>query len=192
MTTPMTRDEAFAVLQKYVTSESHLRHAQAVEACMRQFAKEQGEDVEYWGMVGLLHDIDFDLYPDRHCEVAPEILKKEGFDDDFIHAVVSHGYGLREASVKPELFMEKVLFTVDELSGFITAYALMRPSKSVQDMEVKSAKKKFKDLRFAAKIDREVIQRGADMMGWDLGDVMGQVIEGLKPICHELGLETVE
>jgi len=190
MALPMDREQALALLKKYVESDSHHKHAFSVEAAMRHFAQLKGEDVEYWGMVGLLHDIDYDLYPEEHCQKAPEMLREAGFDDAFIHAVVSHGYGLC-ADVRPELFMEQVLFTVDELTGFITACALMRPSKSVMDMEVKSVKKKFKDAKFAAKVDREVIKRGAEMMGWELDEVIAQVIEALKPVCAEIGLNTL-
>ena len=152
---------------------------------MRYFAKKLGyaDEEEFWGIVGLLHDIDFEMWPEEHCKKAPELLREAGVDEDMIHAVVSHGYGLC-VDVAPEKEMEKVLFACDELTGLIGAAALMRPSKSVQDMELKSLKKKFKDKHFAADCDREVIKKGAEMLGWELDELLGETLEAMKT-CEE-------
>ena len=190
MSLPITYEQALELLKEHTKTDSLLRHAYAVEAAMRHFAKLKGEDEEYWGMVGLLHDLDYEQYPEQHCQKTPEFLKEAGFDDAFIRAVLSHGYGLC-TDVKPELFMEKVIYTADELTGFITACALMRPSKSVMDMEVKSVKKKFKDARFAAKVNRDLIRGGCEMMGMELDQVIAETIEALKPVCEKIGLETI-
>ncbi|HZW83501.1 MAG TPA: HDIG domain-containing protein, partial [Candidatus Deferrimicrobium sp.] len=147
------REKAMSVLKEYNKSEALLRHGIAVEAVMRFFAAKVGEDVDYWGTVGLLHDVDYEMYPDEHCKKAPELLKAAGYDEAFIYAVISHGHGL-VVDAEPTLYMEKVLFTIDELTGLIGAAALMRPSKSVMDIEVKSVKKKFKDKHFAAGVNR--------------------------------------
>ena len=177
----ISRDKAFELLKKYNKDPFHLQHALTVEAVMKWFATEQGygEDAEYWGIVGLLHDIDFELYPEEHCLKAPELLREGGIEEDMIHAIVSHGYGLC-VDVKPEREMEKVLFACDELTGLIGAAALMRPSKSVQDMELKSLKKKFKDKRFAAGCDRDVIIQGAEMLGWELDQLLSETLEAMK------------
>ena len=181
----ITRDEAYELLKKYNKEEFHLHHGRMVEGTMRYFAEKLGyaHEIEFWGIVGLLHDIDFEMWPEEHCRKAPELLREAGVDEDMIHAVVSHGYGLC-VDVKPEHEMEKVLFAADELTGLIWAAALMRPSKSVQDMEVKSVKKKFKDKRFAAGCDREVIVQGAEMLGWDLDELLNQTLEAMKT-CEE-------
>ena len=155
---------------------------------MRHFAEFYGENVEYWGMVGLLHDLDYEEHPEEHCQYTPGYLREAGFDEDFIRAVLSHGYGLC-TDVKPEQQMEKVIYTVDELTGFITAVALMRPSKSLLDLEVKSVKKKFKDKAFAAKVDRDLIRGGAEMMGMELDQVMEHCILALRTINAELGFQ---
>lgn len=171
----ISRNDAFELLKKYNKDPFHIQHALTVEAVMKWYAKElgYGEDAEYWGIVGLLHDIDFELYPEEHCLKAPEILKEAGVSDDIIHAVCSHGYGITigcgvTLDVEPEHEMEKVLFAADELTGLIWAAALMRPSKSTKDMELKSLKKKYKSKGFAAGCSREVIERGAEMLGWEL------------------------
>ena len=155
---------------------------------MLHFAEFYGEDVEYWGMVGLLHDLDYEEHPDEHCQVTPIYLREAGFDEDFIRAVLSHGYGLC-TDVEPQKQMEKVIYTVDELTGFITAVALMRPSKSLLDLEVSSVKKKFKDKKFAAKVKRDVIRDGAERMGMDLDAVMEHCILALRTINEELGFQ---
>jgi len=177
----LTRDEAWKLVTEYNKDPFHLHHAQIVEGCMRYFAKSLGYGAEedFWGIVGLLHDLDFEMYPDQHCKKEAEILRSKGIDERIIHAVESHGYGLCD-EVKPEHEMEKVLFAVDELSGLIGAAALMRPSKSVQDMEVKSVKKKFKDKHFAAGCHREVIQQGAEMLGWDLDKLFSETILAMR------------
>ena len=181
----ISREDAFELLKKYNKDSFHIQHALTVEGVMKWYADElgYGEDAEYWGIVGLLHDIDFELYPDQHCIKAPELLREGGVQDDIIHAVCSHGYGIT-VDIKPEHEMEKVLFAADELTGLIWAAALMRPSKSVQDMEVKSVKKKFKSANFAAGCSREVIQRGAEMLGWDLDDLIEKTILAMRT-CEE-------
>lgn len=177
----ISREDAFELLKKYNKDSFHIQHALTVEGVMKWYADElgYGEDAEYWGIVGLLHDIDFELYPDQHCIKAPELLREGGVQDDIIHAVCSHGYGIT-VDIKPEHEMEKVLFAADELTGLIWAAALMRPSKSVQDMEVKSFKKKFKSANFAAGCSREVIRQGADMLGWELADLIEKTILAMR------------
>ena len=169
MSRQLTREEAWELLQEYNKEPFHLRHGETVEGAMRYFARElgYGDEEEFWGNVGLLHDLDFELYPDEHCIKVQEIMKEKDLDERLIHAVASHGYGL-VCDIEPEHEMEKVLFAVDELTGLIGAAALMRPSKSIRDMEVKSLKKKFKDKRFAAGCNRDVILSGAERLGWDL------------------------
>ena len=183
----ITREEAFELLKKYNQDRFHIQHALTVEGVMKWFAKELGyqEEEEYWGIVGLLHDIDFEQFPEQHCIKAPELLREAGVSEDIIHAVCSHGYALT-VDVKPEHEMEKVLYAVDELTGLIGAVALMRPSKSVQDMEVKSVKKKYKSSNFAAGCSREVIQRGADMLGWDLSDLIQKTIYAMRSCESEI------
>ena len=183
----ITREEAFKLLKKYNQDRFHIQHALTVEGVMKWFAKELGyqEEEEYWGIVGLLHDIDFEQFPEQHCIKAPELLREAGVSEDIIHAVCSHGYALT-VDVKPEHEMEKVLYAVDELTGLIGAVALMRPSKSVQDMEVKSVKKKYKTSNFAAGCSREVIQRGADMLGWDLSDLIQKTIYAMRSCESEI------
>ena len=182
----ITRDEAFELLKKYNKDSFHIQHALTVEAVMKWYAKELGykDDEVYWGIVGLLHDIDFELYPDEHCLKAPELLKKGGVSDDIIHAVCSHGYGITVGNgttidVEPVHEMEKVLFAADELTGLIGAAALMRPSKSTKDMELKSLKKKYKNKGFAAGCSREVIERGADQLGWELDKLLEMTLKAM-------------
>lgn len=181
------REKALSVLHQYNQNDALVRHGMAVEAIMRYFAAEVGEDVEYWGAVGLLHDVDYEMYPEEHCHKAPELLRENGYDEPFIHAVVCHGYGL-VTDVEPQLYMEKVLYTVDEMSGLINAAALMRPSKSVMDMEIKSVRKKFKDNHFAAGVNREVIQKGCDMLNIELDVLIDKCIQGMRANHEELGL----
>ena len=183
----ITRDEAFTLLKKYNKDPFHIQHALTVEAVMKWYANElgYGEDAEYWGIVGLLHDIDFELYPEEHCLKAPEMLREAGVGEDVIHSVVSHGYGITVGcgatiDVAPEHEMEKVLFAADELTGLIWAAALMRPSKSTKDMELKSLKKKFKDKRFAAGCSRETIQQGAQMLGWELDYLLEETLKAMQ------------
>ncbi len=178
----LTREEAFELLKKYNEEPFHIQHAETVEGTMRYFAEKlgYGDDVEFWGMVGLLHDIDFEMWPEKHCVKAPELLKEAGVEDDMIRAIVCHGWGMTGVDVAPEHEMEKVLFACDELTGLIGAAALMRPSKSVQDMEVKSLKKKFKDKKFAAGCSRDVIIQGAEMLGWELEKLFEETILAMR------------
>ena len=189
----ITREEAFELLRKYNQDPFHLQHALTVEAVMKWYAKELGYEAEatHWGIVGLLHDIDFELYPEEHCLKAPELLREAGVGEDIIHSVVSHGYGIAVGcgttiEVEPEHEMEKVLFAADELTGLIWAAALMRPSKSTKDMELKSLKKKYKSKGFAAGCSREVIQRGADQLGWELEKLQTMTLEAMKACEDEI------
>ena len=181
----MDRQEALQLLRKYNGEPVHIMHALTVEGVMRWYARElgYGDEEDFWGLVGLLHDIDFEKYPEQHCKKAPELLKEIDADDRFIHAVVCHGYGLC-SDVEPEHEMEKVLFASDELTGLIWAAAKMRPSKSTQDMEVKSLKKKFKDKSFAAGCSRDVIKVGAERLGWELPDLFEKTILAMRS-CEE-------
>ena len=178
----MTRDDAWALLTKYNKDRFHLQHALTVEGVMRWYANDlgYGDEADFWAMVGLLHDLDFEMWPEEHCVKAQELMRDAGLDEALIHATCSHGYGLTGVDMEPTLEMEKVLFAADELTGLIGAAALMRPSKSVQDMEVKSLKKKFKSTGFAAGCSREVIQKGADMLGWPLEELMEKTIAAMR------------
>lgn len=180
-------EKALAVLRQYNHSEALVRHGMAVAAIMQYFATEAGEDGAYWGAVGMLHDIDYEQYPQEHCKKAPELLRAAGYDDEFIHSVVCHGYGLC-VDVAPESYMEKVLYTVDEMSGLINAAALMRPSRSVMDIEVKSVRKKFKDNHFAAGVNREVIKKGCEMLGVELDEIIEKCILAMRAEHEALGL----
>ena len=186
----ITREEAYDLLKKYNKDPFHIQHALTVEAVMKWYAEELGfgADAEYWGIVGLLHDIDFELYPEEHCIKAPELLREGGVGEDIIHGVVSHGYGIR-VDVAPEHEMEKVLFAADELTGLIWAAAKMRPSKSTKDMELSSLKKKFKDKKFAAGCSRDVIRRGADQLGWELDKLLTMTLEAMKAMEDEINAE---
>ena len=193
----ISREEALELLRKYNKEPFHIRHGLTVEGVMRWYAQElgYGDDKDFWGIVGLLHDIDFEKYPQEHCLKAPELLREAGVGEDIIHGVVSHGYDLT-VDVKPEHEMEKVLYATDELTGLIGAVALMHPSKSVMDMKVKSVRKKFKNLNFAAGCDREVIQAGAEMMGVELDELFDKTIQAMQSCeaavdaeMKDLGLE---
>lgn len=177
----MTREEAWNLLTEYNKDEFHLEHAVILEGVMKYFARKLGyaEEEDFWGNVGLLHDLDFERYPDEHCIKSQEIMREAGLEERLIRATASHGYGIT-VDIKPEHEMEKILYAVDELSGLIGAVVLMRPSKSVQDLEVKSVKKKFKSKGFAAACSREVIQAGADMLGWELDKLIEETIDALK------------
>ena len=175
----MKRKKEKKILKKYNKEEFHVRHALTVEGVMRYFAKELGEDVEYWGIVGLLHDIDFELYPEEHCKKCVELLKENNVEESMIKSICSHGYGIC-SDIKPEHIMEKILFATDELTGLIWAAAKMRPSKSVQDMELSSIKKKFKDKKFAAGCSRETIKQGAEMLGWELDELLEKTIIAMR------------
>ena len=181
MKTAISRQQALALLQKYNQEPFHILHALTVEGVMRWYAQELGfgEDADFWGLCGLLHDVDFEKYPDQHCQKAPELLAEIDAEPELVHAVCSHGYGIC-SDVAPEHQMEKVLFAADELTGLIGAAARMRPSKSVMDMEVSSLKKKYKDKKFAAGCSREVIQTGADRLGWPLEELMEKTILAMR------------
>lgn len=187
MKTDITRDEAFELLKKYNKEAFHIRHAITLEKVLMWYADKLGyeSEREFWGIVGLLHDIDFELYPDEHCKKAVDLLKEGGVNESVIRSVCSHGYGIC-SDIKPEHEMEKVLFAVDELTGLINAAALMRPSKSTKDMELKSLKKKFKSKGFAAGCDRDIIKRGAEMLGMELNDLLKDTLEAMKDCEDEI------
>ncbi len=181
----LTRQEAWELLTSYNKDHFHLKHAVTVEGVMRYFAEKLGyaDDVEFWGIVGLLHDLDFEQYPQQHCIKSQEIMREHNIDEKLIHATASHGYGIT-VDVKPEHQMEKVLYAVDELTGLIGAVALMRPSKSVSDLELKSVKKKYKTTSFAAGCSREIIERGAAMLDWSLDELISETILAMRS-CEE-------
>ena len=181
LNTGITRETAVGLLLKYNKEKFHIQHAVTVENVMKDYAEKLGyaDEAAEWGIVGLLHDVDFEKYPEQHCIKAPELLREVNASDELIHAVCSHGYGIT-VDIKPEHEMERVLFACDELTGLIGAAALMRPSKSVSDMELKSLKKKFKDKKFAAGCSREIIAKGAEMLGWDLDKLLGDTLEIMR------------
>lgn len=187
MKSNLTREEALELLKTYNKEPFHIQHGLTVEKVMRWYARElgYGDEEEYWGITGLLHDIDFELYPEQHCQKAPELLREGGVGEDMIHSVCSHGYGIC-SDEEPACEMEKVLFAADELTGLIWAAALMRPSKSVMDMEVSSVKKKFKDKRFAAGCSRDIIRQGAQMLGWELNDLFGKTLQAMQSCEKEI------
>lgn len=187
MTSNLTREKALELLQKYNQEPFHIQHGLTVEKTMRWFANElgYGDEADYWAITGLLHDIDFEQYPEEHCVKAPELLREAGVGEDMIHSICSHGYGIC-CDVEPEHEMEKVLFAADELTGLIGAAALMRPSKSVQDMEVSSVKKKFKDKRFAAGCSRDTIREGAERLGWELNDLFEKTLKAMQSCEDEI------
>ena len=181
MSKQLNREEAWALLTEYNQDPFHLHHARTVEGVMRYFAQElgYGDEVDFWGIVGLLHDLDFERYPDQHCIQSQEIMRERDLDERLIHATASHGYGIT-VDIQPEHEMEKVLFATDELTGLIGAAALMRPSKSVQDMELSSLKKKFKDKKFAAGCSRDVIRQGAERLGWELDRLLDSTLQAMR------------
>ncbi|HBG02285.1 MAG TPA: hydrolase [Firmicutes bacterium] len=183
-----TRNQAWEILTEYNQSNALLQHALAVEAVMRHFAELSGENPDEWGVIGLLHDLDYEQYPDEHCRKTAEILEEKGVDGEYIRAVCSHGYGVC-ADIEPKSQLEKTLYTIDELTGLINAVCLMRPSKSVLDLEVKSVRKKFKQPSFAAGVNREVITKGCELLGMDLGDVIGATIFGMRKVAAAIGLQ---
>ena len=183
-----TREDALALLKTYNQSESLIKHAFAVEGVMRFMARKYGEYEEVWGIVGLIHDLDYEQFPDQHCKKTEAILKENNWPDDLIRAVVSHGWGIC-SDVEPTTNMEKVLFAIDELTGLVATSALVRPTKSVMDMKAKSVKKKWKDKRFAAGVDRSIIQKGADMLGVELGDLITDTIMGMREVSDAIGLK---
>ncbi len=187
----MDRSQALTLLKAYNQELFHLQHAFTVEAVMRWFAQDQGfgDETDFWAMVGLLHDLDFERFPEEHCAKSHEILTEAGYPDRLIHAVCAHGYGMMPGSPKPEHQMEKVLFAADELTGLIGAAALMRPSRSVQDMELKSLKKKFKDKSFAAGCSRDTIRQGAEMLGWELDQLLDKTLSAMRATEDAVKLE---
>ena len=183
-----TREEAFSLLKQYNQNESLIKHALAVEGVMRYFARKRGEDEDKWGTIGLIHDLDYEKFPEQHCRKTEEILRENNWPEEYIRAVVSHGWGIC-SDVKPESELEKVLFTIDELTGLVVTTALVRPSKSVLDVKTKSVKKKWKDKRFAAGVDRSIIEKGAAMLGMELSDVISDTIMGMREVAEEIGLQ---
>ena len=181
-----TRDEALKLLHEYNKSDSLRKHAYAVEGVMRYFARKNREDEDKWGIIGLIHDLDYEKYPDQHCTKTKEILEEQGWPQEYIRAVVSHGWGIC-SDVKPESTLEKTLYAIDELTGLIAANAMVRPSKSVMDMSVKSVKKKWKSPSFAAGVDRSIIQRGAERLGVEIGELIEGTIMGMREVAEEIG-----
>jgi predicted hydrolase (HD superfamily) len=182
-----TYDEALSLLKEFNKSESLLKHAYSVEGVMRYMARKRGEDEGKWGIIGLIHDLDYERFPEQHCKKSREILEERGWPEDYVRAIVSHGWGIC-SDVEPQAEMEKILYTVDELTGFITAVAIIRPSKSVADLEAKSVMKKWKDRSFAAGVDRSVIEKGAVMLGLELRELITDVIMGMRDVADRIGL----
>ena len=183
-----TREEALALLKKYNQNESLIKHALAVEGVMRYMARKRGGDEEKWGVIGLIHDLDYEQFPDQHCKKTEEILRENNWPEEYIRAVVSHGWGIC-SDVKPESDLEKVLYAIDELTGLVVTSALVRPSKSVMDMKAKSVKKKWKQKQFAAGVDRSIIERGAEMMGVELSELITDTIMGMREVAEDIGLK---
>lgn len=183
-----SREEAFALLKTYNQNEGLIKHALAVEAVMRYCARKRGQDEQMWGVIGLVHDLDYEQFPEQHCRKTEEILTSRNWPDEYIRAVVSHGWGIC-TDVEPQSDLEKVLFAVDELTGLVAATALVRPSKSVMDMKVKSVRKKWKDKSFAAGVNRDIIEKGAAMLGVELNELIEDVIMGMRDVADEIGLK---
>jgi len=183
-----TREETLNLLKQYNKNESLIKHALAVEGVMRYMARKRGEDEEKWGVIGLIHDLDYEQFPDQHCKKTEEILRENDWPDEYIRAVVSHGWGIC-TDVKPESEMEIVLYAIDELTGLVVTSALVRPSKSVMDMKTKSVKKKWKQKQFAAGVDRSIIEKGAEMLGVELSELITDTIMGMRDVAAEIGLK---
>ena len=183
-----SREEAFSLLKTYNKNEGLIKHALAVEAVMRYCARKRGQDEQMWGVIGLVHDLDYEQFPEQHCQKTEEILTSRNWPAEYVRAVVSHGWGIC-TDVEPQSELEKVLFAVDELTGLVAATALVRPSKSVMDVKVKSVKKKWKDKSFAAGVNREVIQKGAEMLGIELSELIDDVIMGMREVADQIGLQ---
>ena len=181
------REEAYDLLLEYNKSDSLIKHALAVEGVMRYFARKRGEDEEKWGIIGLVHDLDYEQFPEEHCRKSEEILRENGWPEDYIRAVISHGWGLC-VDVEPQTDLEKVLYAIDELTGLVVTAALVRPSKSVMDLEAKSVKKKWKNKRFAAGVDRSIIVKGAEMLGIEITELITDTIMGMREVAEEIGL----
>ena len=184
------REEAYQLLTEYNKSDSLIKHALAVEGVMRYFARKRGEDEEKWGVIGLVHDLDYEQFPEEHCHKSEEILKEKSWPEEYIRAVVSHGWGLC-SEVEPQTELEKVLYAIDELTGLVVTTALVRPSKSIMDVKVKSVKKKWKDKRFAAGVDRSIIEKGAQMLGMEITDIIADTLVGMQEVAEEIGLKGV-
>ena len=182
-----TREDALALLRQYNKSESLLNHAYAVEGVMRYCARKRGEDEEEWGVIGLVHDLDYEQFSDQYCTMTRKILEENGWPESYIRAVISHGWGIC-SDVEPQSTLEKTLYAIDELTGLVTANAMVRPSRSVMDMSVKSVKKKWKSPAFAAGVDRSIIQKGADMLGIEIGELIEDTINGMREVADEIGL----
>ena len=183
-----SREEALLLLKEYNKSDSLIKHALAVEAVMRYFARKRGEDEEKWGVIGLVHDLDYEQFPSEHCSKTEQILRERGWPENYIRSIVSHGWGIC-SNVEPQSAMEKILYAIDELTGLVATTALVRPSKSVLDMTAKSVQKKWKDKRFAAGVDRSIIEKGAQMLGVDLGEMITDTIMGMREVAEEIGLK---
>ncbi|TNF41324.1 MAG: HDIG domain-containing protein [Bacteroidetes bacterium] len=186
--TKPTREEAVELFRKYNRTDSLWKHALSVEAVMRYMARKHGEDQEMWGIIGLIHDLDYEMFPEQHCTMTEKILKEEGWPEDYVRAVISHGYGIC-SDTEPLSLLEKTLFAIDELTGLVTTSALVRPTRSVLDMEARSVLKKWNDRRFAAGVDRGVIERGAAMLGVELNDLITDTIMGMREAAEEIGLK---
>ena len=183
-----TREDALQLLKEYNQDDSLIKHGLAVEGVMRYIARKEGKDENKWGIIGLVHDLDYEKYPEQHCSKSREILKEKNWPEDYIHAVISHGWGIC-SDVKPETRLEKTLYAIDELTGLVVTTALVRPSKSVMDVKVKSVKKKWKDKRFAAGVNRDIIQKGAEMLDTDLSELIDDTIKGMQEIADDIGLK---
>ena len=183
-----TREDALALFREYNHSESLLKHALAVEGVMRHFARKMGQDEEQWGVIGLIHDLDYEQFPDQHCQKSAEIMRARNWPESYIRAVVSHGWGIC-SDVQPESQLEKALYAVDELTGLVTTTALVRPSRSVMDLTAKSVKKKWNDKRFAAGVDRAIIDRGAELLGMDRNELITETILGMREVAETIGLK---
>jgi len=183
-----TREQAFNLLTQYNKNKGLIKHALAVEGVMRYFARKRGEDEDKWGTIGLIHDLDYEQFPEEHCRKTEEILKEHDWPEEYIRAVVSHGWGIC-VDVKPQTELEKVLYAVDELTGLVVTTALVRPSKSVMDLKAKSVRKKWKDKRFAAGVDRSIIEKGCEMLGMELSDLITDTIMGMREVAEAIGLK---
>ncbi len=183
-----TREDGLELFRKYNKSESLYRHALSVEAVMRYMARKHGDDEEMWGVIGLIHDLDYEMYPEQHCAMTEKIMREHGWPEEYIRAVKSHGYGIC-SDTEPQTLLEKTLFAIDELTGLVTTSALVRPSKSVLDMEARSVRKKWTDKKFAAGVDRSVIEKGAASLGVDLNDLIADTIMGMREAAEEIGLK---
>ena len=183
-----SREDAYGLLTAYNQNEGLIKHALAVEGVMRYFARKRGEDEEKWGVVGLIHDLDYEQFPEKHCRKSAEILRAHGWPDEYIRAVTSHGWGIC-TDAEPATDLEKTLYAIDELTGLVTTTALVRPSKSVMDLKAKSVKKKWKDKRFAAGVDRSIIEKGAEMLGMELSELITDTIAGMQDVAEEIGLK---